>query len=450
MLDTIKNLVIGKSREEELSPYAEALNTASAARNTAAKQQEYAKNWLAQNPNYGDQSFTSAMQQIASDDYLKQYEDQLSEYQNIWDKAKKQQEWNVAGSGLLGGMLNSALQSGSALTDLQRSGLKEWQEGRRDALSDIGAGIDTGLTIASFIPGVGLTKGATAAAKAAPTLGKTILKGAGRSALYGGIGSLGNYLQTTGNEATLGDAALSSAMGAGIGGLIGGGISAAGYGLGNLRSKALSGNQKVAEASAAAQKAQSDVTAYQDAMKAAQELGLDTSSDAALRRSYATMSAQTAPDTTGRAIALLPATTSTTAAPAETVYLTSGAKVPETVATTGIYGKANAFNPAAADYMKSINENAVKYATEAQKALNETYGTLTGRISNNTLSDLLSTSKSAQSALKKASNQALLDYLKNTKLGRLGSTKLGKAAAVGGTAYGISRLLGNRNGGNNE
>lgn len=445
MLDTIKNFIIGKSREEELSPYADALNTASAARNTAAKQQEYAKNWLAQNPNYGDQSFTSAMQQIASDDYLKQYEDQLSEYQNIWDKAKKQQEWNVAGSGLLGSMLNSALQSGSALTDLQRSGLKEWQEGRRDALSDIGAGIDTGLTIASFIPGVGLAKGATTAAKAAPTLGKTILKGAGRGALYGGIGSLGNYLQTTGNEATLGNAALSSAIGAGTGGLLGGGLSGLGYGIGKLRSNSVVGNQKVGEAAKKATEANAAVSSYQDALQTAKNVGLDTSSEEALKKSYNAFMKANHPDKVAaqaqqnQIIALLPEHASQSTISPYTDAVTKGTG-------TGYVSTYDIMTPEAKAINAQAVENAQKLASETVKPVSEAYNTLSGA----SLADLLGESKAANQTLKKASNQALIDYLKGTKLGKIGSSKLGKAAAIGGTAYGISRLLGNRNGGNNE
>ena len=410
MLDTIKNFIIGKSREEELSPYADALNAASAARNTAAKQQEYAKNWLVQNPNYGDQSFTSAMQQIASDDYLKQYEDQLSEYQNIWDKAKKQQEWNVAGSGLLGGMLNSALQSGSATTDLQKSGLKEWQEGRRDALSDVGAGIDTGLTIASFIPGVGLAKGATATAKAAPTLGKTILKGAGRGALYGGIGSLGNYLQTTGNEATLGNAALSSAIGAGTGGLLGGGLSGLGYGIGRLTSTP--NKQAISQAMSDYAKS-GGADKYQQALQTLNNAGLDTASEEALKKSYRTFALANHPDKIGVANADI----------FDNVTQAKNVLTGRGVSNTG-----------------NFTENIVK-ASAPVKGLDLSSIPRVG-------------AKSWQEAVQNAKNNLytskLYERLYSSPLKNIGGSKLGKAAAIGATAYGISRLLGNRNGGNNE
>lgn len=354
---------------------------------------------------------TSGMESLygAGSEYSKQRLAQLNQGRDLF-----------SGIPLVGSIISPFAQVTSAGKDLATSGTSAWDKGDRSLVSDLGAGIEAGLTLASL----GAASKAKAAAKAGTSLAPTTLKsaiakGAGRGAIYGGVGSLGNYMTQAGDEANVGDAALQTAMGAGIGGLLGGGISAAGYGLGNLRSKALSGNQKVAEASAAAQKAQSDVTAYQDAMKAAQDLGLDTSSNEALKNSYRAWSLANHPDKAGNVVALLPSST----------------------ATSGSMTAQEAQN-----LVNAINQNAVEAATAAQGTAGNVYNTLY----NADLSDLLATSKSAQSALKKASNQALLDYLKNTKLGRLGSTKLGKAAAVGGTAYGISRLLGNRNGGNNE
>ena len=325
-----------------------------------------------------------------------------------------------SGIPLVGSIIDPFAQLVSGGKDLVESGTSKWDKGDRSLVSDIGAGIEAGLTLAS-LGALGKAKAAAKAGTAiAPTtLKSAIAKGAGRGAIYGGVGSLGNYLNTAGDQASVGDAALNAAMGAGIGGIIGGGISGAGYGIGKLRSNALTGNQKVAEAAAAAQKAQGDVTAYQDAMKAAQDLGLDTSSNEALKNSYRAYSVANHPDKAGNVIALLPSST----------------------ADSGSMTAQEAQN-----LVNTINQNAVNAATAAQSEAGNIYNTLY----NTNLSDLLSTSKSAQSALKKASNQALLDYLKGTKLGKLGSSKLGKAAAVGGAAYGVSRLLGNRNGGNNE
>lgn len=325
-----------------------------------------------------------------------------------------------SGIPLVGSIISPFAQVTSAGKDFVNSGTSAWDKGDRSLVSDLGAGIEAGLTVAS-LGALGKAKAAAAAGKslAPTTLKSAIAKGAGRGAIYGGIGSLGNYMTQAGDEANVGDAALQTALGAGIGGVLGGGISGAGYGIGKLRSNAITGNQKVAEAAAAAQKAQSDVTAYQDAMKAAKDLGLDTSSSEALKNSYRAYSVANHPDKAGNVIALLPSST----------------------ADSGSMTAQEAQN-----LVNTINQNAVNAATAAQSEAGNVYNTLY----NTNLSDLLSTSKSAQSALKKASNQALLDYLKGTKLGKLGSSKLGKAAAVGGAAYGISRLLGNRNGGNNE
>lgn len=411
MLDTLKNIFIGKTRDEELSPYAKALNEASAQRNTAVAQRDYAKNYLETHQDIDQNSnLYSTLSKIASDEYTKPFEENLSQYQGIWDKAKKQQEWNMVGTGLLGSMVNSGVQAGSALNDLYRTGTKEWESGNRDALSDIGAGIDTGLTIASFIPGVGVVKGASTAAKAVPTLGKTVLKGAGRGALFSGIGSLGNYLQTAGNDANLSDAALQTAIGAGIGGALGGGITGLGYGIGHLTSAP--NKQAISQAMSDYAKS-GGADKYQQALQTLNNAGLDTTSEEALKKSYKTFALANHPDKIGVANADI----FDNVTQAKNVLTGSG------VSNTG-----------------NFTENIVK-ASAPVKGLD---------LSSIPRVGASNWQEAVQNAKNNLYTSKLYERLATSPVRKLGSSKLGKAAAVGATAYGISRLLGNRNGGNNE
>jgi hypothetical protein len=351
-----------------------------------------------------------------------------------------------SGIPLVGSIIDPFAQLTSGAKDLVESGTSKWDKGDRSLVSDIGAGIEAGLTVASL----GSLSKAKAAAKAGTSLAPTTLKsaiakGAGRGAIYGGIGSLGNYLNVAGDQASVGDAALQTAMGAGIGGVLGGGLSGAGYGIGKLRSNAVAGNQKVGEAAKKATEANAAVSSYQDALQTAKNVGLDTSSEEALKKSYNAFMKANHPDKVAaqaqqnQIIALLPEHASQSTISPYTDAVTKGTG-------TGYVSTYDIMTPEAKAINAQAVENAQKLASETVKPVSEAYNTLSGA----SLADLLGESKAANQALKKASNQALLDYLKGTKLGKLGSSKLGKAAAVGGTAYGISRLLGNRNGGNNE
>ena len=282
MLDWLKNTFIGKSREEELSPYANALNSASSNYNTAVQWNKNAKDYLANHEDIDKgSSLYQTLSQIAADDFTDQYKNQLDEYQGYWDKAKKQQQYNIFGSGLIGSGLNDAFQSGTALWDLGESGTDKWKRGERDAVSDAGAGLNTLLNAASVATlGAGLT-GGLAAKPATTTLKQAVGKGALAGAGWGGVGTLGNYLKTAGNEATLGDALTTTGVGAGLGALVGGSASGAGYGLGRLTSSV----DKQAISNALSDYAKTGGrNEYQQALATLQNYGVDTSTEDALNK----------------------------------------------------------------------------------------------------------------------------------------------------------------------
>lgn len=124
-----------------------------------------------------------------------------------------------SGIPVIGDLLSAPTQVVSAGKDLAEGGLSKWQSGKRDWLSDVGALGETALDVAT------LGSGATA-----KTLGKTIGKGAALGAGYGltsGLNEMGA------KNFDLGQLALNTGIGAGVGGALSGGI----YGLGKAWNK---------------------------------------------------------------------------------------------------------------------------------------------------------------------------------------------------------------------
>lgn len=380
---------------------------------------------------------TTGMQSLygAGSDYSKQRLAQLNQGRDLF-----------SGIPLVGSIISPFAQVTSAGKDLATSGTSAWDKGDRSLVSDLGAGIEAGLTLASL----GAASKAKAAAKAGTSLAPTTLKsalakGAGRGAIYGGIGSLGNYMVQAGDQANVGDAALQTAMGAGIGGLLGGGISGGSYGISKLRADALANSPEAQQASQALSEAQNKVNAYQDALKTAKSAGLDTSSKDALRQSYRNWAIQNHPDKVvaqakqNQIVALLPEHASQSPISPYTDTVTKGTG-------TGYVSVADIMTPEAKAINAQAIENVQKAATAAAKPVNSAYNTLSGT----SLEALKGDVKSYQKALNTILNKEVKGRVASTKLGKMATSKLGKAAAIGGTAYGISRLLGNRNGGNNE
>ena len=156
-------------------------------------------------------------------DTMNQYNKYLSDLSKEREDVAKANKYNVFGDGIIGSLLNPFNQAGTAVQDFVTSGTKEWQNGNRDWLSDLGSAGEVGLTLATL----GSGSGASAGAK---TLGKTIGKGALLGAGYGATGALSDMGAKNFN---LGKLALSTGIGAGVGG----GISGLGYGLGKAWNK---------------------------------------------------------------------------------------------------------------------------------------------------------------------------------------------------------------------
>lgn len=152
--------------------------------------------------------------------------DSYGSYKNYYDDLTKQAKNsrvananNKFGDGLVGSILNPMVQTGSAGLDLLTSGTSKWENGDRDLTSDIGAGFETGLTLATLGTGT-----------AAKSLGKSLAKGALTGAGYGAFGTMNELGNNTWTPEGLGNLALSAGIGAGIGG----GISGLGYGVNKL------------------------------------------------------------------------------------------------------------------------------------------------------------------------------------------------------------------------
>ena len=161
---------------------------------------------------------------------------QYGKYLNDLNKEKEDVAWknryNIFGDGAIGNLLNPFHQAGTAVQDFVSSGTKEWDNGNRDVLSDLGAMGESALMVAPFAgAGVKALKGGASVANAATkTLGKTLLKGAGGGATYGALGGL--------TEMGSKNFDLGSLLGrTAIGGTVGAGMSGIGYGLGKVGDK---------------------------------------------------------------------------------------------------------------------------------------------------------------------------------------------------------------------
>ena len=159
----------------------------------------------------------------ALSDTMNQYEKYLNDLNKEKEDVAWKNRYNIFGDGLIGGLLNPFHQAGTAIQDFVTSGTKEWQNGNRDLLSDLGSAGEVALDLATL----GSGSGATAGAK---TLGKTIGKGALLGAGYGATGALSDMGAKNFN---LGQLALSTGIGAGVGG----GVAGLGYGIGKIGDK---------------------------------------------------------------------------------------------------------------------------------------------------------------------------------------------------------------------
>lgn len=188
-----------------------------------------------------------------------------------------------SGIPVIGDLLSAPTQVVSAGKDLAEGGLSKWQSGKRDWLSDVGALGETALDVATL--GTGAT---------AKTLGKTIGKGA---ALGAGYGLTGGLNEMGAKNFDLGQLALNTGIGAGVGGALSGGI----YGLGKAWNKySQPAPSKSTDLIPYSGGANTNSTAYQDALNTLKGYGLDSNDvSGTLRKAYHNASRATHPDKGG-------------------------------------------------------------------------------------------------------------------------------------------------------
>ena len=187
-----------------------------------------------------------------------------------------------SGVPLIGELLSTPAQVVSAGKDLAEGGLSKWQSGKRDWLSDVGALGETALDVA--------TMGTASGAK---TLGKTVGKGA---LLGAGYGLAGGLKDMGAKNFDLGQLAMNAGIGAGLGG----GIAGAGYGLSKAWNKYSQPTpSKSTDIIPYSGGANTNSTAYQDALNTLKNAGIDTTSPETVNKGFKKFAVSNHPDKGG-------------------------------------------------------------------------------------------------------------------------------------------------------
>lgn len=223
-----------------------------------------------------------------------------------------------SGIPIVGDFISAPTQVVSAGKDLAESGTSKWQSGKRDWLSDLGALGETAIDVATLggIGGIkeglkagvkvgskeglkagmkaGLNASAKAGAKAgAKTLGKAVGKGALLGSGYGFTGSLNDMGVKNFDAGRLG---LSTALGA----VIGGGIGGVGYGLGKAWNKYSQPAPSTSTEIVPYTGANATPSAkYQNALNTLKEAGIDTTSPETVNKTFKKFSLANHPDRGG-------------------------------------------------------------------------------------------------------------------------------------------------------
>lgn len=285
---------------------------------------------------YKDAATQKAYSQITADTFDRQYGD-MTDYLNenynggagafktnlitgLEDNAKnslaqyKANKNNYFGNGIIGSILNPIAQTANSLGDLAGLGISggkanawdgsnDYLGDKRDIGSDLGAGIETALTIAPLGKAMSLAKAGKAAsagtatakqmaklaaAQAPKSIGQKMASGALLGAGFGASGSLRDMGFENFDAGQLG---LSTALGAGIGG----GLAGLG-GLWNKYTQPAPGNAIVPYSGANANSGE-----YQNALNILKENGIDTSTPETLKTTFRKFSIANHPDKGGSA-----------------------------------------------------------------------------------------------------------------------------------------------------
>jgi hypothetical protein len=180
------DFLFGKTKDQIDNEYGKAIKDAKQAKADSAYQHYYNKALYDANKGYFDSIGVkdpsasywneSGQKTNALADTMNQYGKYLNDLNKERKDVARQNKYNIYGNGLIGGLLNPFHQAGTAVQDFVSSGTKEWDNGNRDVLSDLGAMGESALMVAPYVgSGIKAIRGASAAAKgveAASKLGK--------------------------------------------------------------------------------------------------------------------------------------------------------------------------------------------------------------------------------------------------------------------------------------
>ena len=177
------DLLFGKNKDQYASEYDTAIKNAKQDRADAAYNYRYNKALYDANKDYFDKmgvkdpsaSYWNDTGQ-RTNDYTETM-NQYGKYLNDLNKEKEDVAWknryNIFGDGLVGSLLNPFHQAGTAVQDFASSGTKEWDNGNRDVLSDLGAMGESALIAAPFVgAGAKVLRGGSAVANGINTASK--------------------------------------------------------------------------------------------------------------------------------------------------------------------------------------------------------------------------------------------------------------------------------------
>lgn len=233
----------GKTRDQIDNEYAKALKSAGEERSKAVEDAVYNNRLYDANKDYFDKVGVEkpAYASEVSEAYAKDMNDLEKERAKAW----RQNKYNVAGNGMIGALINPLAQVGSIAGDMFSSPFRamageETNRYRRDPendfLSDIGAIGETAFDVAGMGALGDAVKGG---AKLMSNVGKTALR---TGALGAGENAFG-AMRELGQDTTLGDVALSGAIGGAFGGGLGA-LSQFGGNAANMAKSLRSGNTK--------------------------------------------------------------------------------------------------------------------------------------------------------------------------------------------------------------
>ena len=256
------DFLFGKNKDQYASEYDTAIKNAKQDRADAAYNLRYNKALYDANKDYFDKigvkdpsaSYWNDNGQKTNN--FTETMNQYGKYLNDLNKEKEDVAWknryNIFGDGAIGSLLNPFHQAGTAVQDFVSSGTKEWDNGNRDVLSDLGAMGESALMVAPYVgSGIKAVRGASAAAKGVDTaskLGKVgsavksfttahpALAKVGKNALgmggWSALGALNEYGSDIGNH--IPETALKVGIGTTLGALTGG----IGYGIDKFANRA--------------------------------------------------------------------------------------------------------------------------------------------------------------------------------------------------------------------